>query len=222
MNNLYETLGVSRTATPDEIKKAYKEKAKQHHPDKEGGSEEKMKEIVQAYETLSDPDKRAYYDSTGKIQTHSREEMLNEMMTEMFMQALSDVGEFYKFQDIIKKAKGIAYKAMTEQRKSLKQAKDELKVLDDILKRIHRKNGLPNMLAHRIEVQIEGVKIQIAEMDNRLNELTDIHKMFDDYNFNFDKPTPEEEMQMAKSMAGSMGNFIKMIMGDDIPHFMRK
>lgn len=61
----YEILGVSRDASPDEIKKAYRRLAVQYHPDKEGGDEEKFKEINEAYEVLRDPQKRQRYDQFG-------------------------------------------------------------------------------------------------------------------------------------------------------------
>ena len=64
----YEVLGVSKTDTPDKIKKAYRKKAIQYHPDKNPGdkaAEEKFKEAAEAYEVLSDPNKRARYDQFG-------------------------------------------------------------------------------------------------------------------------------------------------------------
>lgn len=61
----YEVLGVSKTASSDEIKKAYRKLAIKYHPDKEGGSEEKFKEINEAYEVLKDSDKRSRYDQFG-------------------------------------------------------------------------------------------------------------------------------------------------------------
>jgi molecular chaperone DnaJ len=60
----YETLGIPKSATADEVKKAYRRLARKHHPDA-GGSEEKFKEIGEAYEVLSDPEKRAQYDQFG-------------------------------------------------------------------------------------------------------------------------------------------------------------
>ena len=58
----YETLGVQRDATEQDIKKAYRKLASKHHPDK-GGDQEQFKRIQGAYEVLSDPDKRAQYDN---------------------------------------------------------------------------------------------------------------------------------------------------------------
>lgn len=59
----YSILGVPRTATPDEIKKAYRKLAMQYHPDRTGGDDKKFKQINEAYETLKDPAKRHQYDN---------------------------------------------------------------------------------------------------------------------------------------------------------------
>ncbi|MEI7818950.1 MAG: DnaJ C-terminal domain-containing protein [bacterium] len=61
----YEVLGVSRDASPDEVKKAFRKAAVKHHPDREGGDEAKFKEASEAYEVLSDEQRRAAYNNYG-------------------------------------------------------------------------------------------------------------------------------------------------------------
>jgi len=68
VKDLYETLGVARGASKDEIKKAYRKLARQYHPDANPGdasAEDRFKEVQAAYDVLSDPDKRKQYDRFG-------------------------------------------------------------------------------------------------------------------------------------------------------------
>jgi molecular chaperone DnaJ len=68
MSTLYDTLGVSKSASADEIKKAYRKLAREYHPDRNPGdasAEEKFKEVQHAYDVLSDDDKRKQYDRFG-------------------------------------------------------------------------------------------------------------------------------------------------------------
>jgi molecular chaperone DnaJ len=64
--NYYDILGVSKSSSAEDIKRAFRKKAHEHHPDKGGGSAEKFKEVNEAYQVLSDTQKRQQYDTYGQ------------------------------------------------------------------------------------------------------------------------------------------------------------
>jgi molecular chaperone DnaJ len=66
MKNYYDILGVSKDASEEDIKKAFRKLAHKYHPDKKGGNERKFKEVSEAYAVLSDKGRRAEYDTYGK------------------------------------------------------------------------------------------------------------------------------------------------------------
>ena len=71
----YDVLGINKSASPEDIKSAYRKLAVKHHPDKNKGdkaSEEKFKEVAEAYEALKDPVKRVEYDQLKKYGAHGR------------------------------------------------------------------------------------------------------------------------------------------------------
>lgn len=72
MANYYEILGINKSASDDEIKKAYRRLAHKYHPDKQGGDSDKFKEVNEAYQVLSDKTKRQQYDQFGQTFEQSR------------------------------------------------------------------------------------------------------------------------------------------------------
>ena len=66
-NDYYKILGLNKTASGEEIKKAYRKLAHQYHPDRAGGNAEKFKQINEAYQILSNQDKRQQYDRFGRV-----------------------------------------------------------------------------------------------------------------------------------------------------------
>ncbi len=80
----YRILGVDKNATPEEIKKAFREKAKKYHPDLNRENEEIFKKIVHAYETLIDPEKRKSYDKQRLLEKKGNlEEIINELISDV-------------------------------------------------------------------------------------------------------------------------------------------
>jgi molecular chaperone DnaJ len=89
--NYYEILGVEKTATLDEIKKAYRKLAMQYHPDKAGEdkeSEERFKQVAEAYEVLADDEKRKNYDNFGSAKAQNPHEDFNDIRSQ-FNQAFN-------------------------------------------------------------------------------------------------------------------------------------
>ena len=63
----YKILGVDKNTPPEDIKKAYHKLAHKYHPDKQGGDEKKFKELNEAYQILSNPEKKKQYDMFGRV-----------------------------------------------------------------------------------------------------------------------------------------------------------
>lgn len=83
----YETLGIDRQASADEIKKAYRRKAAEAHPDR-GGSQDAMAEVNSAYAVLIDPRRRQKYDTTGEAAVKSIQEQAQESLAAAFAAVL--------------------------------------------------------------------------------------------------------------------------------------
>jgi DnaJ-class molecular chaperone len=97
MSDYYNTLGISKQANADEIKKAYRKLASQHHPDK-GGDTKKFQEIEEAYRTLSDPEKRSQYDNPapqGFQQFGGMPPGFEDIMSQMFGGGNSPFGDVF-------------------------------------------------------------------------------------------------------------------------------
>lgn len=90
MKNLYDTLGVPKDASSEEIKKSYYNKSKSFHPDKNDGNHDKFIELTKAYKTLIDDKQRAYYDKTGQAQGKIDEQQeIYKIITGLFLEILS-------------------------------------------------------------------------------------------------------------------------------------
>jgi curved DNA-binding protein CbpA len=131
MKTLYEILGIRRTATPEQITKAYRKLAVKYHPDVAKGDPEaaahKFREVQEAYDVLSDPERRKLYDETGSTVPPGRKQdgvMLSLLALQkmIFEQAESSLSELDVFAEMRSRIKSGMQISMQEKQKAEKSA----------------------------------------------------------------------------------------------------
>lgn len=182
--SLYETLGITKNATKGEIKRAYRKKAKECHPDIGG---EGFEEVNKAYAVLSDDHKRAQYDATGTINDKSpQDEALNELMN-LINKYFDAHSTFDK--DIIADIKEGVNRIIGDIEDTIskaKRVKNKFEKLKNRVKRKANKKGENNLFNALIQKKIEEIdkNIRITQLDidkykrvyDMLNEYEDCNK----------------------------------------------
>lgn len=184
--DLYQVLGVDKDADEDKLKKAFREKAREHHPDV-GGDEEEFKWVSLAYNILGDGDKRKTYDATGcaideaTVVRKKAEGHIVNTLTHFIMQNQLDklvyVDVMDKMQEVLKSAK----KNFRSKKKDNQSRIEQLNGLKSRFR--HRGSGLN--LAHVVlDNQIEMTCRQIGQIDVEIKSLdTAIKIIKDEYEF---------------------------------------
>jgi len=175
--DLYGVLGVSKEASREEIKKAYKSKAREHHPDA-GGKTEDMSDVNMAYDVLSDDKKRKEYDATGEIGEIDKElaamrQILFAIFEQVYLQGsgtLEDVSI-----KLIRNARQNTSQEEKELDKQIQKLKDGLEDIieepDPPLLRGFLEQHLAQAMNNREEIKVRVIVI------NKLEELLKSYKM---------------------------------------------
>lgn len=188
MDNLYDILGVSKDANLKEIKKAYKKKAVETHPDK-GGNEELFKNVQEAYAILSDPAKRNMYDMTGQVQNFSFEDRCRKFFSEFVIPNFVEI-ERTSFErvnaiDLIKAMITDKTAALKSEIEKFKDAKEKLEIF---LKRKRKKNTeSDDTLKMYFEPHIKQYEVQIFMYEDELEFVEAVENMIDGYEYIFEK-----------------------------------
>lgn len=167
MSNLYETLSVEKDATDQELKKAYKEKAMETHPDK-GGSTEAFDQVRKAYLTLSQPHSRKRYDETGKVDDNyfiSEEDRIRKLAVERVIQLFGDTILTYVKTggDVFTIMSQKAYQNQANAEKTMTGHKKAQEMLGKYRKRVKRKkNKGVDFIKAWFDQQERELKHQIA------------------------------------------------------------
>lgn len=145
--DLYEVLGISRDATPEEIKAAYRRASKAAHPDMQGGSTEAFAKVQRAWDVLRDPRRRAVYDATGDAQEQTPDNSLAKIHS-LIMGALDRAaqGDDVDHRNIVE----IAAKFLDHDRREGEAANDQLRAtkakFEKIRKRLRFKGDGPDLV----------------------------------------------------------------------------
>jgi curved DNA-binding protein CbpA len=197
MIDLYRLLGLKRGASKDEVRKAYRRKAKTSHPDT-GGSAEAFSALTMAHEVLSDPGRREKYDTTGEIE-QKKPNNLDGSAVEVIAQKLGliihaeheltgiDIGALIEQSirdDIARRQASIA-----EQARAIERA-------GKLRGRVKRKaDGADNMVARVLEWHERSSKDHIRKNEEAVSSLERALEMLDGYLFIDDRPPVEVEAE---------------------------
>ena len=168
-NELYEILGVEKESTEKEIKKAYRDLSKIHHPDK-GGDKEKFAKISEAYNVLSDSTKRKQYDDSGFVSNvQNNAAVLTSLVKQYYIPLVYEnhnrthVNIIGKFVEELNRLSEVIEKAINDYEskiEKLKASKDKLIF-----------NGKENIISEMIQAEIDLFTNNVYGIKNQKNEL---------------------------------------------------
>lgn len=193
----YDTLGVEKKATPEEIKTAHRRLARRYHPDvsKETDATEKFKVVQVAFDVLSDPERRAYYDETGFDQKEDDEVEGRSMLAGIMKKAVSVLvdhpeamplavisGMLDATQDTINANKDKLADALVQMRK--------------MKKRLKTKEGVHNMFEAIVDQRIEGAEAMMLTFPSAIKRVGIARRLLGQY---------EDNISVADMMAKLFG-----------------
>jgi curved DNA-binding protein CbpA len=190
----YEVLGISREATNDEIKTAFRRARSAAHPDREGGSDELMALVNRAHDCLTDPDRRAVYDATGVDQPSGdqvkelTEQLLDKQASDslriLFAQLIDEVDGW----ELLDAARRLVADQITGLQRKIGQAKGRVTKLTKKLGRVRVKPGAPNLVEEVMQAAIDDANEQVENDEATLRIVQRCQQLLG--NYDADKPLP--------------------------------
>lgn len=198
--NLYEILGINSDATPEEIKKAYRELSKIHHPDV-GGDEEEFKKISEAYTILMDDGARQHYEDFGcGPDSEEAQHMLivvnslcivwDHIAEELTPGQLEKYDLIGMMQNAIKIKIGQVEKQLANTNLDMQKLVKFKEVLKSRLKRKKGVKPTPNFFIGTIEKRIVIIEQNIKAQEQQLRVAKDMYNIINEYDFDFEDADP--------------------------------
>ena len=193
MNNPYEELEVSKEFTEKELKSQFRKLAKKHHPDLKKGTSDKFRDLKKAYNILSDPEKRAYYDETGmvfddmqvnKIKTNAKENLFNLIKQIIYN---PNIMNHFENMDLI----GIINKAINDNKNMLTQnirkVSKEYETAKKIVLKLKHKGGENDFIKEMINNSIKEKEEVIKGMSSNIKIFDLMLEMINEYDYDFEQ-----------------------------------
>lgn len=193
----YETLGVPPTATAEEITRAFRKQSKLHHPDRHHQADEetrhfhesKFKEIAAAFEVLSDPAKREYYDKHGTDSENMQLNPVESKAISIWRNFLIQVDNFTAQKtDILDAVRKDILGKIEDQREEQRVNAQKIEDFKRLLPRYVNKTGGRNPFAQVITESIKNFEKQIATSKAEENLLKETYHYLQDFDYKYDKP----------------------------------
>lgn len=180
--DLYSTLGVDKQSSEEQIKKAFKKKAKESHPDK-GGDKEKFVNINKAYQILSDDSKRKKYDETGQIDDFNENDAATNELLALFNKVIESYSpEQLKEIDIIRTIKIDLNNTTKNINELITRNGKYQKDLKKIIKRVNKKKDTNrNIFLPVVEAKIKKIETDIFYLERQKLVLKKAEEIVDEY-----------------------------------------
>jgi len=195
--SLYDILGVETNATQAEIKKAYREMAKKHHPDKRGDASQ-FNKVNDAHTILSDPIRRKLYDDTGEIDNTPLEVKIMGLLDPIFWNCLNLMEHHHD--DVITLMKQQLFTNKQQMRNKITQTRATNKQFKKISNNIKVNKG-ENLLSEKLDIQIRMNKEGIASIEKSIDLHIEAEKFMDNYGYESDSGQPLVGRGMATNYA---------------------
>jgi curved DNA-binding protein CbpA len=210
--DLYQTLGVGRAASKKEIRRAYRQAAKQAHPDS-GGSPEKFRLVQTAHLVLIDDQKRSHYDQTGEVDEPGPDNETSNILAEASQIIDITLGNLIKanrdpkFSDVIAEMRQVITGIRASVRKEIATFADVAKKWDVLVGRFSTKDG-PNRMDELIRGKISQLHHMTAAAEGRLSRIAEVEKMIAEYTYRQDqKPLMSDGPMMMTLSQLTQGGF---------------
>lgn len=188
--SLYEILDISKDANQEEIKFAYRTKAKLHHEDK-GGDHDAMAEINRAYDVLSDVAKRKRYDETGQENDVNFDKKFHAFIQDAFLRVVDSIPNVEQV-DVIDKFDDFIIQLIAQNEASLIGINLRIEKFTKILDRLKTENE--NKIGFVLKLNIDELQKQKVIVEENIKFIKDCQEILADYEYDFEGSQEDRAM----------------------------